>query len=195
MKQRLYILKYECNEATAMLQRLYIVNYECNEATVLLHRLDKKPIKHKFSLSRLPTYHNSQDKDPNLLNNTHTCTSFPRNFCMDFQEHFFPFLLQSSACTRGFLYIGVSWGCWTVLGRLRGVSGTILPSISLNFRKSQIRSLTFSNWPEGLRCLKYQNVPTLRSFWPIGNHRERFQSWDIRVYFLTVPDDHTVVGS
>ena len=42
MKQRLYILEYECNEATAMLQRLYIVNYECNEATVLLHRLDKK---------------------------------------------------------------------------------------------------------------------------------------------------------
>ena len=104
MLQRLYILIYECNEATAMLQRLYIVNYNCNEATVLLHRLDKKQIKHKFSSNRLPAHHSSQDKDPILLNNTHTCTSLPHSFCMDFQEHFFPFLLQSSACTRGFQY-------------------------------------------------------------------------------------------
>ena len=57
-------------------------------------------------------------------------------------------------------------------------------SISFNFRKPQIISLTFSNRPGGLRCLKYQNVPKLRSFWPIGKPRERFQSSDIRVYFM-----------
>ena len=35
VSQRLYILKNECNEATAMLQRLTIL-YECNEATNML---------------------------------------------------------------------------------------------------------------------------------------------------------------
>ena len=63
-------------------------------------------IKQKFSSNRLPAHYSSQDKDPILLNNTHTCTSFPRNFCMDFQEHFFPFPLQPSACTRLF-YKGI----------------------------------------------------------------------------------------
>ena len=91
--------------------------------------------------------------------------------------------------------LGIYGGVLGVLdgvGEAQGASGTILPSISLNFRKSQIRSLTFSNWPGDFRCLKYQNVPTLPSFWPIGNPRERFQSWDKGVYFISVSDDHTV---
>ena len=92
------------------------------------------------------------------------------------------------------VYLRVSWGCWRVYEGLRGVSGSIFLSISFNFRKPQIISLTFSNRPGGLRCLKYQNVPKLRSFWPIGKPRERFQSWDIRVYFISVPNDHTVAG-
>ena len=45
-----------------------------------------------------------------------------------------------------------------------GVSGSLFTSISFNFRKSQMRSLTFSSRPGGPRCLKYQNVPKLRSF-------------------------------
>ena len=43
-------------------------------------------------------------------------------------------------------------------------------------------SLTFSSGPWGPKCLKYQNVPNLGSFWAIGKPWERFQSWDIRIY-------------
>ena len=53
-------------------------------------------------------------------------------------------------------------------------------------------SLTFSSGPWGPKCLKYQNVPNLGSFWAIGKPWERFQSWDIRIYFIPVPKDHTV---
>ena len=53
-------------------------------------------------------------------------------------------------------------------------------------------SLTFSINPGGPRCLKYQNVPKLPMFWLIGKPWERFQSWVIRVYFISVPMDHTV---
>ena len=89
-------------------------------------------------------------------------------------------------------YLRVSVGSWRAYGRLRGVFGSLFPSFAFNSRKSQIRFVTFSSRPGGPRCLKYQNVPELRSFWAIGKPRERFQSWVIRVYFLTVPDDHTV---
>ena len=54
-------------------------------------------------------------------------------------------------------------------------------------------SLTFSSGPWGSKCLKYQNVSNLGSFWAIGKPWERFQSWDIRIYFIPVPKDHTVV--
>ena len=53
-------------------------------------------------------------------------------------------------------------------------------------------SLTFSSGPWGPKCLKYQNVPNLGSFRAIGKPWERFQSWDIRIYFIPVPKDHTV---
>ena len=76
-------------------------------------------------------------------------------------------------------------------GGLRGVFGSLFPSFAFNSRKSQIRFVIFSSRPGGPRCLKYQNVPELQSFWAIGKPRERFQSWVIRVYFLTVPDDHS----
>ena len=49
-------------------------------------------------------------------------------------------------------------------GGLRGVSGSLSPSISFNFRKSQIRPLTFCSSPGGPKCLIYQNVPKLRMF-------------------------------
>ena len=90
-------------------------------------------------------------------------------------------------------YLRVSLGVGRCKRGSRGVSGSIFLSISFNFRKLQIISLTFSNRPRGLRCLKYQNVPKLRSFWPIGKPREMFQIWDIRVYFIAVPkNDKTV---
>ena len=56
-----------------------------------------------------------------------------------------------------------------------------------------MRSLAFSSRPGGPRWLKYQNVPKLRSFWAIGKPRERFQSWDIGVYFIALQLDHTVL--
>ena len=92
-----------------------------------------------------------------------------------------------------------AWGCFEVsrgvLGVLAGVSmlwevsGSIFYSIPTNFHGALIKALTFSRWPEGPRCLKYQK---LRSFWAIGKLRERCPSWDIRVYFIPVPNNHTV---
>ena len=55
-----------------------------------------------------------------------------------------------------------------------------------------MRYLPFSSWPRVPKCLKYQNVPKLRSFWAIWKPWEIFQSWDMRVYFIPVPNDHTV---
>ena len=96
-----------------------------------------------------------------------------------------------------------AWGCFEVsrgvLGVLAGVSmlwevsGSIFYSIPTNFHGALMKVLTFSRRPEGPRCLKYQNVPKFRSFWAIGKPRERFQIWDIRVYFIALQLDHTVV--
>ena len=83
---------------------------------------------------------------------------------------------------------GVSRGSW----RVKGVSDSIFPSVSFNFGKSQIRSLTFSGRPRGPKCLKYQNVPIWGLFWPIGKPWEMFQSWVIKVYFISVLMEHTV---
>ena len=95
-----------------------------------------------------------------------------------------------------------AWGCFEVstdvltvlagVSMLWEVSGSIFYSISTNFHGALLKVLTFSRRPEGPRCLKYQNVPKLRSFWAIGKPRKRFQSWDIGVYFIPVPTDHTV---
>ena len=106
------------------------------------------------------------------------------------------------------LSLGDLWGClgclgvfWSVQGCFGSVGGCIhaLRGIwehfllnSHQFPSALIKALTFSRRPEGPRCLKYWNVPKLWLFWAIGKHRERFQSWDIRVYFIPVPDDHTV---
>ena len=92
-----------------------------------------------------------------------------------------------------FYCLGVFWGLLEGVSVLSEVSGSAFYSNLIYINCALIKSLTFSKRRGGPRCLKYQNVPTLRSFWPIGNPRERFQSWDIRVYFLTVPDDHTVL--
>ena len=96
-----------------------------------------------------------------------------------------------------------AWGCFGVssgvlgvlegVGGLRGVSGSLFLPISFNFLKLQMDSLTFCNRPEGPKCLKYQNVPKLRSFWAIGKPHERFQSRVIKVYFIPLLLDHTVV--
>ena len=96
-----------------------------------------------------------------------------------------------------------AWGCFGVfsgvlglfegVGGLRGVSGSLLPSFPFNVRKSQMRILNFFSRPEDPKCLKYPNVPKLGPFWAIGKPWERFQSWDIRIYFIPVPNDHTVV--
>ena len=98
--------------------------------------------------------------------------------------------------TAGFGMLRICQRCYgSVLGKLEGVGGLRgchFPSISFNFRKSQMGSGTFSIKPGGPRCLKYQNVPNLPTSWPIGKPLERFQSWVIRVYFISVPMDHTV---
>ena len=72
-------------------------------------------------------------------------------------------------------YLRVSRGSWRVCtqGTERGVWKSF-PFICLNYRKSQIRFLTFSRRLRGPRCLKYQNVLKLQL--NIGKPRERFQS-------------------
>ena len=91
-----------------------------------------------------------------------------------------------------FYCLGVFWGLLEGVSVLSEVSGSAFYSNLIYINCALIKSLTFSKRRGGPRCLKYQNVPTSRSFWPIGNPWERFQSWDIRVYFIPVPDDHTV---
>ena len=69
------------------------------------------------------------------------------------------------------------------------------PSMLTNVFKLQIspmRCPSKSNGPTP-KCLKYQNVPYIRNFWHIRRPRNRFQWWVRIIYFLTVPDDHTVV--
>ena len=66
-------------------------------------------------------------------------------------------------------------GLFEGVGGLRGVSGSLLPSFPSNVRKSQLRILNFFSRPEDPKCLKYQNVPNLGSFWAIGKPWERFQ--------------------
>ena len=68
-------------------------------------------------------------------------------------------------------YLRVSGGSWRVEGGWGGYLVVFSPSISFNFRKSQMRSLTFSRRPGGPKCLKYQNVPKLPTFWPFGKPR------------------------
>ena len=92
-----------------------------------------------------------------------------------------------------FYCLGVFWGLLEGVSVLSEVSGSAFYSNLIYINCALIKSLTFSKRRGGPRCLKYQNVPTSRSFWPIGNPWERFQSWDIRVYFIPVPDDHTVI--
>ena len=94
-----------------------------------------------------------------------------------------------------FYCLGVFWGLLEGVSVLSEVSGSAFYSNLIYINCALIKSLTFSKRRGGPRCLKYQNVPTSRSFWPIGNPWERFQSWDIRVYFIPVPKDHTVILS
>ena len=68
-----------------------------------------------------------------------------------------------------------------------------IPSMLTDIFKLQISPMRLPIKSEGHRCLKYQNAPYIRKFWHIGKPWERFQCWVRRIYFLTVPDDHTVI--
>ena len=76
-------------------------------------------------------------------------------------------LWQCLGFVKGDMWVcGYIWGCLGGVGGCKGDSGRCLvvfsPSISFNFEKSQMRSLTFSSRPGGSRYRKYQNVPKLR---------------------------------
>ena len=76
------------------------------------------------------------------------------------------------------------------------VRGYEFPSNSFNVDQHfqvQISPMRLPSKSEGPKCLKYQNVPYKRNFWHIVKPWERFQRWVRLIYFLTVPDDHTVV--
>ena len=87
---------------------------------------------------------------------------------------------------------GHHFRCQGVKGNSEGVYFGEFPQIFFNCLKSQIGHLKFSSWSGGPKCLKYQNVPYIRNFWHIEKPWERFQCWVREIYFLTVPDDHTV---
>ena len=97
------------------------------------------------------------------------------------------------------------WSTWWCFGVSRGVLATlegvtvlrdvfrgVFYSILMYLPDSELRALIFSSRPGGPGGLIYQNVPRIRSFWPIGKPRERFRSRVIRVYFIAVLLDHTV---
>ena len=78
------------------------------------------------------------------------------------------------------------------------VRGYEFPSNSFNVDQHfqvQISPMRLPSKSEGHMCLKYQIVPNIRNFWHIGKPWERFQHWVRLIYFLTVPDDHTVPQS
>ena len=64
----------------------------------------------------------------------------------------------------GFYCLGVFWGVLGVVPVLSEVSGRAFYSNLIYINGARIKSLTFSKRRAGPRCLKYQNVPTLRSF-------------------------------
>ena len=64
----------------------------------------------------------------------------------------------------GFYCLGVFWGVLGGVSVLSEVSGSAFYSNLINIHGALIISLTFSKRRGGPRCLKYQNVPTLRSF-------------------------------
>ena len=67
------------------------------------------------------------------------------------------------------------------------------PSMLTNVFKLQISPMRRPSKSDSPKCLKYQNVPYICNFWDIGKPWKRFQCWVRIIYFLTVPDDHTVV--
>ena len=69
------------------------------------------------------------------------------------------------------------------------------PSILTNVFKLQISPMRRPSKSDSPKCPKYQNVPYIRNFWHTGKPWERFQCWFRIIYFLTVPDDHTVTHS
>ena len=68
-----------------------------------------------------------------------------------------------------------------------------IPSMMTNVFKLLISPMRLPSKSEGHRYLKYQNVPYIPNFWHIGKPWEGFKCWVRRIYFLTVPNDHTVV--
>ena len=64
----------------------------------------------------------------------------------------------------GFYCLGVFWGVLGGVSVLSEVSGRAFYSNLIYINGAPIKSLTFSKRRGGPRCLKYQNVPTLRSF-------------------------------
>ena len=75
----------------------------------------------------------------------------------------------------GFYCLWVFWGVFWGVSVLSEVYGSAFYSNLIYINGA----LTFSKRRGCPRCLKYQNVPT-------------FQSWDTRVYFISVSDDHTI---
>ena len=64
----------------------------------------------------------------------------------------------------GFYCLGVFWGVLKGVSVLSEVFGSAFYSNLIYINGALTKSLTFSKRCEGPRCLKYQNVPTLRSF-------------------------------
>ena len=95
--------------------------------------------------------------------------------------------------------MGVSQDIWGCLGEVGGCTGGWEGCLEVFFLHSPsiVKSHRFNSWHfpvdlEGPGVSKNKNVLKLRSFWPIGKPRERFQSWVIRVYFVSVPNNHIV---
>ena len=75
-----------------------------------------------------------------------------------------------------FYCLGVFWGLLEGVSVLSEVSGSAFYSNLIYINCALIKSLTFSKRRGGPRCLKYQNVPTSRSFDLLGTLGRGFRA-------------------
>ena len=75
-----------------------------------------------------------------------------------------------------FYCLGGFWGLLEGVSVLSEVSGSAFYSNLIYINCALIKSLTFSKRRGGPRCLKYQNVPTSRSFYLLGTLGRGFRA-------------------
>ena len=72
------------------------------------------------------------------------------------------------------------------------MSCSLFPSISFNLRKSQMKSMTFFRRPRGPKMSQISKCPDVRVVLTYREALGEVSELNIKVYFISVPMDHTV---